>query len=131
MKECTQSIKTNRCTDQQISLWSVSLLFYPHAHLSLSPPVVEHMVEHCTWKTFDLARHRLHYWAKVWPINLLQFYMSKPFDMLRVQLQLSETQSVESCRQDGGSLRVFNLSQNPSPGLIGFVIPASETKEWN
>lgn len=118
IKECTQSIKTNRFTDQQISLWSVTLLLYPHTHLSLSPPVAEHTVEHCTWKTFDLARHRLRCWAKVWPINLLQFYMSTPVDMLRVKLQLGETQSVESCRQDGGSLRVFDLSQNPSPGLI-------------
>lgn len=72
IKERTQSIKTNRFTDQQISLWSVSLLFCPHAHLCLSPPVVEHTVEHCTC-TFDLARHRLHYLAKVGPLICFNF----------------------------------------------------------
>lgn len=50
--------------------------------------------------------------------------------MVTVKLQLGETQSVEPRRQDGGSLHVSDLSQNPSPGLVGFVVPASETKEW-
>lgn len=115
IKEHTQSIKTNRFTDQSVSV----LLSGQSSFFSLGKQLI-------------LTQAAL--FGHSWPINLLQlhlffFYVINPLvNIVIVRLQLCETQSVQSRRQDSGSLRVFDLSQNSRPGIVGFVIPASETK---